>query len=75
MYMDQKQIETIKAQYPEGTRIMLDHMSEDPDPVPDGTKGTVIAVDSLGTVHCEFDNGRSLGLCPEVDKFHKIEND
>ncbi len=73
MSMNQKQIEAIKAQYPEGTRIMLDHMGEDPDPVPDGTKGTVEMVDSLGTVHCEFDNGRSLGLCPEVDRFHKIE--
>ncbi len=29
-------------------------------------------VDDIGTLHCEFDNGRSLGICPEVDSFHKI---
>lgn len=32
----------------------------------------MIAVDDIGTLHVEFDNGRSLGICPEVDGFHKI---
>ena len=47
-------------------------MGDDPRPVPAGTKGTVVAVDDMGTVHVNFDCGRSLGICPEVDKFHKI---
>ena len=70
--MSRAQIEALKARYPAGTRVQLDRMSEDPRPIPAGTKGTVIAVDDMGTLHCKFDNGRSLGICPEVDSFHKI---
>ena len=44
----------------------------DPNPVPEGSKGVVSFVDDCGTVFVNFDNGRSLGVCPEVDKFHKI---
>ena len=29
-------------------------------------------VDDAGTLHCKFDNGRTLGVIPDVDKFHKI---
>lgn len=50
----------------------LTKMGDDPRPVPAGTKGTVVAVDDIGTLHVKFDNGRALGICPEVDSFHKI---
>ncbi len=70
--MSEERIKFYKEQYPPGTRICLDSMGDDPDPVPSGAKGTVIAVDDIGSLHCEFDNGRSLGVCPEVDRFHKI---
>ena len=70
--MSRGQIEYLKKQYPPGTRVQLDSMGDDPRPVPAGTKGSVVAVDDCGTLHCEFDNGRSLGICPEVDSFHKI---
>ncbi len=68
--MNRGRVEFYKKQYPPGTRICLDSMGD--DPVPSGAKGTVIAVDDIGSLHCEFDNGRSLGICPEVDRFHKI---
>ncbi len=71
--MSRGRIEFYKENYPAGTRIQLDLMGgDDPRPVPGGTKGTVISVDDMGTVHCKFDNGRCLGICPEVDSFHKI---
>lgn len=70
--MSRGQIEFYKKQYPPGTRICLDRMGDDPRPIPAGTRGTVVAVDDIGTLHCEFDNGRSFGICPEVDSFHKI---
>lgn len=70
--MSKGRIEFYKEHYPRGTRVQLDSMSEDPCPVESGAVGTVIAVDDMGTLHVEFDNGRSLGLCPEVDKFHKV---
>ncbi len=70
--MSRGQIEYLKKQYPPGTRVQLDKMGDDPRPIPAETKGTVVAVDDVGTVHVNFDNGRLLGICPEVDRFHKI---
>lgn len=72
MAMSRGRIEFYKEHYPCGTRVQLDKMGDDPRPVPAGTKGTVVAVDDIGTLHVKFDNGRALGICPEVDKFHKI---
>jgi hypothetical protein len=46
---------------------------EDAQAVPSGTKGTVICVDDMGTIHMKWDNGRSLGLIPEEDSFRKIK--
>lgn len=71
MFVDQKMVKHMKAKYPKGTRIVLDCMGDDPRPIPPGTKGTVVLVDDIGTVHCSFDNGRQLGLVPGEDIFHK----
>jgi hypothetical protein len=72
MFFDREYVQDIKDRYPPGTRIMLDSMGDDPRPIPPGTKGTVRTVDDAGTVHCNFDNGRLLGLIPGEDSFHKI---
>ena len=67
-----RQAQTYKDAYPPGTRIMLLHMGDDPHPVEDNTRGTVKAVDDTGTLHCIFDNGRSLGIVPGEDSFRKL---
>ena len=67
-----RQAESNKKLYPPGTRVMLQHMGDDPNPVADHTRGTVKAVDDMGTVHCTFDNGRGLGLVPGEDQFRKL---
>ena len=64
--------EHYKAEYPSGTRIMLLSMGEDMHRVEDNTRGTVLTVDDIGTLHCKFDNGRSLGLIPSEDSFRKL---
>ena len=71
MFVDEKMVKRLKTQYPAGTKIMLDRMDDDPRPIPPGTKGTVVYVDDIGTVHCNFENGRRLGLIPGEDHFHK----
>jgi len=73
MFLDHDYVQELKQRYPAGTRIMLDRMGDDPRPIEPGTKGTVRIVDDAGTVHCNFDNGRSLGLIPGEDSFHKIQ--
>lgn len=70
MYVDRNLVQRTKEQYPTGTRIELDFMGDDPRPITPGTKGTVRIVDDIGTVHCDFDNGRRLGLIPGEDSFH-----
>ena len=70
MFIDQELVQQMKDTYQPGTRIMLDFMGDDPRPIPPGTKGTVRTVDDIGTVHCDFDNGRHLGLVPGEDTFH-----
>ena len=67
-----KLAERYKSMYPTGTRIELQHMGSDHRPIPDGTRGTVKAVDDIGTIHCDFDNGRSLGIIPGEDKFRVL---
>ena len=73
MFVDRNLVQRMKEQYPVGTRIILDFMGDDFHPIAPGTKGTVRVVDDMGTVHCDFDNGRRMGLIPDEDSFHTIE--
>ena len=75
MDYNRRRIESIKQRYPEGTRICVDSVGDDPRPIESGTKGTVIWVDDIGTVHCNFDNGRRLGLIVGEDSFHVIQQE
>lgn len=61
-------IETIKKKYPTGTRLLCNEM-HDYHAVPSGTKGTVLFVDDIGTIHVKWDNGSTLGLICEEDSF------
>ena len=74
-FMSKEQVKYYKENYPEGTRIELDYMGDDPRPIAPGTTGTVQCVDDIGTIHCAFDNGRHLGLVPGEDGFHKIHQE
>lgn len=73
-YPTREEAERLKAQYPAGTRIMLDLMPKDPNPIAPGTKGTVQSVDDGGMLNCVWDDGRVLGVIPTIDKFHVISD-
>lgn len=62
----------MKDNYPPSTRIMLLQMGDDPHPIEPNTRGTVRAVDDMGTLHCDFDNGRQLGIVPGEDSFRRL---
>ena len=69
--MGYTKVETLRRIYPTGTRLKLIHM-EDSQSVPTGTKGTVDYVDDGGNVHMKWDNGRTLAIVPQVDKFRML---
>ena len=64
--MEKKQVENLREQYPRGTRVELIRM-DDPQAPPVGTKGTVIAVDDIGTIHVKWDDGSTLGIAFGAD--------
>lgn len=66
-----KEIAETRLNFPPDTRIELVHM-EDNWAVPSGTRGTVDYVDDAGQIHMKWDNGRTLAIVPQVDKFRKL---
>ena len=70
--MIQNNIDRLRAMLPKGTRVRLIHMEDDPNPIPDGTLGTVDHVDDAASVHTKWDNGRYLAFIPSVDTYEII---
>lgn len=68
-------IKRYKEMYPKGTRIELVHMYDPFAPIYSGTKGTVVCVDDMGTIHMKWDNGRTLGIIPGEDAFRVINDE
>ena len=73
MIYDRNKVEILRQRYPEGTRICLDSMENDPFPIPSGSRGTVQFVDDAGQLIMKWDNGSSLSLIPGEDRFHVIQ--
>jgi hypothetical protein len=73
MKMTPKKLASLRYNYPKGTRIELISMEDPYAPVPSGTKGTVEFVDDMGTIHMQWDNGRTLGLIDGEDEFMIIK--
>ncbi len=68
---EREKAQRYKELYPKGTRVLLLHM-DDPQAVPSGTRGTVNHVDDMGTLHTDFDNGRTLAIIPGQDSFRTL---
>lgn len=69
------QAESIKRNYPIGTRLILISMDDPFSPVESGTRGTVSHVDDAGQIHMRWDNGRTLALIVGVDNFRRLSPD
>lgn len=71
--ISQKALTALRERFPAGTRVELVRMDDVQAPPP-GTQGSVIAVDDLGTVHVNWDNGSSLGVAYGEDQCRKIKS-
>jgi hypothetical protein len=56
-----------------GDRVQLDHCADPHTHLTPGATGTVVHIDSLGTVHVAWDNGPTLGLVPDEDHYTVIK--
>ena len=61
-----------KDAYPPGTRVLLIHNNDTMHQLPDGLRGTVLAVDDQGQINCSWDNGSQRRLVPDVDEFRRL---
>ena len=61
MHLKEETLNSLKERFPEGARVRLTAMADKFAP-PIGTLGTVIAVDDIGTIHVQWDNGSTLGV-------------
>lgn len=61
--IDKKTLEKLRKQYPPGTRVELVKMNDPYNTkLTPGSKGTVVNVDDIGTIHISWDCGSSLGV-------------
>lgn len=69
-------LQSLRDRYPRGTRVELVSM-DDPynTKLTPGCRGTVVSVDSIGTIHVSWDCGSSLGVAYGVDQCRKVVED
>ena len=67
-------IEALRRDFPRGCQVELLRMNDVQAP-PVGTRGSVIAVDDIGTIHVAWSTGSSLGIALGQDLCRRIGDD
>ena len=70
-FPDRKTVERVRKEYPEGTRVILEEMS-DPQAPEVGTLGTVRGVDDTASLIMRWDNGSGLNVVYSEDRVTKM---
>lgn len=65
-------VETVRGNFPAGSRVELVRMDDPYSRLKPGSKGTVQSVDDTGTIHVRWDCGSSLGVVYGEDSCRRI---
>jgi len=65
-------INRLREQYPVGCRIELVCMKDHYSKLKPGDRGSVMFIDSIGTIHMRWDSGSTLGLIIGEDRFRRV---
>ena len=66
--MTREEVDALRARFAPESRLVLEKMEGEPQ-MPDGLRGKVTHVDDIGQVHVRWENGSSLALDPERDRY------
>lgn len=67
------EVRAIKKAYRKGTRLECIEDTDHYHPIDPGTRGSVEAVDDMGTIYIRWDDGRRSGMVADRDKFRIID--
>ena len=73
MFPSKSIVDSVKKEFPKGSRVELVEMNDPYREMPSGLKGTVRHVDDTGTVHVNWDNGSTLGAVYGEDTIKKCQ--
>ena len=65
-------VESLRRQYPVGTRVALVSMDDPYTKLRPGDQGEVTGVDDAGTVHIQWSNGSMLGAAYGADVIRRL---
>jgi len=72
--MNRKRLEVLRAQYPVGSTVVLVSMDGQFAP-PKGTRGEILSVDDVGTLHVAWQTGSTLGVIPGIDMVRRLDEE
>ena len=72
--MNRRRVEVLRNQYPAGCVVELISMDDEFAP-PKGTRGKVIHVDDIGSIHIAWETGSTLGVVPGVDTVKRLDEE
>ena len=65
------ELERLRKRYPKGMRVKAQYLWDEKAP-PRGTLGTVVGVDSAGTILVHWDTGISIGVIYGIDRIQRM---
>lgn len=73
--VSKERLDALRSAYPNGARVELLSMNDMYTKLQEGTLGTVIGVDDIGTIHVAWDTGQRLGVALGEDSCRRVDRE